>query len=198
MKTPSRFRCFRLLAAASLALCFQAPLCSEEKPTTVSPRPVPKMKAIIPARSIGSVRLGGDANALGRLYGSTPHGDSTLGGLWMEWRFRHGGSLGTYSHWDDKTGHIQEVRQIRTTSAEFSTAAGVRVGSSLAEVREKYPHLQPVPNEFLREGVTAFDDVEGGIAFVFRDGKCTTILVHPAKTGVSIPMIGGGFWQEEK
>ena len=32
MKTPSRFPCFALLAAASLACCFQAPLCAEEKP----------------------------------------------------------------------------------------------------------------------------------------------------------------------
>ena len=32
MKTPSRFPCFALLAAASLAFCFQAPLCAEEKP----------------------------------------------------------------------------------------------------------------------------------------------------------------------
>ena len=32
MNTPSRFPCFGLLAAASLALCFQAPLCAEEKP----------------------------------------------------------------------------------------------------------------------------------------------------------------------
>ena len=32
MNTPSRFPCFALLAAASLAFCFQAPLCAEEKP----------------------------------------------------------------------------------------------------------------------------------------------------------------------
>ena len=198
MKTHSRSPRFAILVLAATVLCLHALIRAEEKPATASPRPVPKTKVIIPGRSIGSVQLGHDANAIGRLYGSTPHGDSTLGGLWMEWRFRHGGSLGTYSHWDDKTGHIQEVREIRTTSAEFSTAGGLRVGCSLAKVREKYPHLQPVSNEFLREGVTAFDNVEGGIAFVFRGGKCTAILVHPAKTEVPTSMIGGGFWQEEK
>ena len=44
MKTPSRFPCFALLAAASLAFCFQAPLCAEDKPVPATQQKKPTVE----------------------------------------------------------------------------------------------------------------------------------------------------------
>jgi hypothetical protein len=68
---------------------------------------------------------------------------------------------------------------IRTSMARFQTVSGIRVGSTLDQIRKSFPDIAPV------EGTpTIFDDVKRGIAFEFSSSPighsiCIAIMIHP-------------------
>lgn len=174
-----------------LATCFPAIAADKVKQTM----------AINPGRGIGLVQLRDDLRTVERRYGSTSFQDAALGRAWEMWRFRHGGSLEVYCYRRD--GYIHRVEQIRTTSLRYSTAGGLRVGSSLAEVRRAYRSLQLLPDEAYRPElhrprVTVYDAVTTGIAFEFHLDTCTAIIVHQPKDETRRDISGGHFSYESK
>jgi hypothetical protein len=80
---------------------------------------------------------------------------------------------------DAKPAHGLTIDLIRTSMARFQTVSGVRVGSTLDQIRKSFPDIAPV------EGTpTIFDDVKRGIAFEFSSSPighsiCIAIMIHP-------------------
>jgi hypothetical protein len=80
---------------------------------------------------------------------------------------------------DAKPAHGLTIDLIRTSMARFQTVSGIRVGSTLDQIRKSFPDIAPV------EGTpTIFDDVKRGIAFEFSSSPighsiCIAIMIHP-------------------
>jgi hypothetical protein len=157
---------------------------------------------VIPGRSIGLVQLGDDLRTTEQRYGPATFQDAVMGGrAWEMWRLRRGRSFEVFCLRPDT--HIHRVNQIRTTSSRFSTASGLRVGSSLVAVRRAYRSLHLLPDEadqpeLHRQGVTVYDAVAIGIAFEFQSDTCTAIMVHEAKDEARTDIFGGHFSYESK
>jgi hypothetical protein len=179
-------------ALALLAHCFSATAADKAHRTT----------AITQGRSIGLIRLGDDLRTVERRYGNSTFQDAVMGGRsWEMWKLGRRGSFEVFFVRPDT--FTSRVNQIRTTSFRFSTPAGLRVGSSLADVRRAYSHLQLVPDETSRPessrpSVTVYDAVASGIAFEFQAKTCTAIIVHQPKSKIGSDIIGGHFSYESK
>jgi hypothetical protein len=80
---------------------------------------------------------------------------------------------------DAKPADGLTIDLIRTSMARFQTGSGIRVGSTLDQIRKSFPDIAPV------EGTpTIFDDVKRGIAFEFSSSPighsiCIAIMIHP-------------------
>jgi hypothetical protein len=80
---------------------------------------------------------------------------------------------------DAKPADNLTINLIRTSMARFQTVSGIRVGSTLDQIRKSFPDIAPV------EGTpTIFDDVKRGIAFEFSSSPighsiCIAIMIHP-------------------
>jgi hypothetical protein len=80
---------------------------------------------------------------------------------------------------DAKPADGLTINLIRTSMARFQTVSGIRVGSTLDQIRKSFPDIAPV------EGTpTIFDDVKRGIAFEFSSSPighsiCIAIMIHP-------------------
>ena len=80
---------------------------------------------------------------------------------------------------DAKPADGLTIDLIRTSMARFQTVSGIRVGSTLDQIRKSFPDIAPV------EGTpTIFDDVKRGIAFEFSSSPighsiCIAIMIHP-------------------
>lgn len=80
---------------------------------------------------------------------------------------------------DAKPADGLTIDLIRTSRARFQTASGIRVGSTLDQIRKSFPDIAPVDGT-----PTIFDDVKRGIAFEFSSSPighsiCIAIMIHP-------------------
>jgi hypothetical protein len=80
---------------------------------------------------------------------------------------------------DAKPADGLTIDLIRTSMARFQTASGIRVGSTLDQIRKSFPDIAPVDAT-----PTIFDDVKRGIAFEFSSSPighsiCIAIMIHP-------------------
>ena len=143
--------------------------------------------SIVPGASIAGVTLGPNGvpelKKLGKPY-RVDRGMSQTRQVWK--RLRPDGRLETFFIHTVNNGAIDAhpvdgvtIDLIRSTNAQFRTAGGIAVGSTLQQIRESFPAVAPV------EGTpTIFDDVKRGIAFEFSDAPaahsiCIGIMVHP-------------------
>jgi len=143
--------------------------------------------SIVPGASIAGISLGPNGvqelNKLGKPY-RVDRGMSQTRQVWK--RLRPDGRLETFFIHTVNNGTIDArpadgvtIDLIRSTNAQFRTAGGIAVGSTLQQIRESFPNVAPV------EGTpTIFDDVKRGIAFEFSDAPaghsiCIGVMVHP-------------------
>jgi hypothetical protein len=143
--------------------------------------------SIVPGASLAGVSLGASSEQelkkLGKPY-RVDRGMSQTRQVWK--RLRPDGRLETFFTHAVNNGAIDAqpadgvtIDLIRSTNAQFRTAAGIGVGSTLQRILDSFPGVVPV------EGTpTIFDDVKRGIAFEFSDAPaghsiCIAIMVHP-------------------
>lgn len=143
-------------------------------------------RLIVPGTRIGVVKLGEDSKQLAWL-GQAKGGDAAMGHFWGFWRsgsLTH--TLGIYTVRNEE-GDKELVRQIFIDSPNFSTANGIRVGSTLRKILSRYPNARRItsPADSEPHGVLqVYDDAPDGISFqVGRSGPnaayhCFGILVH--------------------
>ena len=143
--------------------------------------------AIVPGRSVGSLRLGEAAKQATAPLGPASSSDATMGNSWQVWKSNHELDVLTIR---DESGLHEFVEQVRVTSPWFVTRRGIHVGSSFSAVRVAFPKAQRLnpdvgPNK--HQGLALYDDVNQGILFEFAAAKhgvpavakCRAILVHP-------------------
>lgn len=143
---------------------------------------------IVPGASIAGVSLGSNGGQeltrLGKPY-RVDRGMSQTRQVWK--RLRSDGRLETFFIHAVNNGAIAAqpadgvtIDLIRSTNAQYRTASGIAVGSTLQQIRGSFPGVVPV------EGTpTIFDDVKRGIAFEFSDAPaghsiCIAVMVHPS------------------
>jgi hypothetical protein len=90
------------------------------------------------------------------------------------------------------------LTQIRITSLQFSTASGIKIGSSLKDIRKQYPGLAAAETRAASPSLVLYDDAKAGIAFEIEVGMkidgstwpCGAITVHPPGEAVrSMPQL---------
>lgn len=143
--------------------------------------------SIVPGSSIAGTSLGPDGLQQLKKLGSPYRIDRGMSQTRQVWKWsRPDGRLETFLIHTVNNGVIDakpadgvSIDLIRTTITRFRTADGIRVGSTLDQIRKSFPNVGPV------EGTpTIFDDLKRGIAFEFSDAPighsiCIAIMVHP-------------------
>jgi hypothetical protein len=144
--------------------------------------------SIVPGVSLAGVSLGPqgaqELKKLGKPY-RVDRGMSQTRQVW-KW-LRPDGRLETFFIHTVNNGVIDAqpadgvtIDLIRSTTAQFRTAEGIAVGSTLEQIRRSFPNVAPV------EGTsTIFDDTKRGIAFEFSSAPinhsiCIAVMVHPS------------------
>jgi hypothetical protein len=147
---------------------------------------------IVPGKSIGNVWLLQNADSLEILLGKPDLSDSAMGKAWLTWFSKvsdtvTGNELNIYTSYKDDKMDMKVVRQVRITSREFKTSAGISTGKSLSEVKESFPNIKIVGKYDMETNtpVIVYDDVDSGIAFEFENNTCSGIILHEIGKKVS-------------
>ena len=150
--------------------------------------------SIVPGSSLAGVSLGPNGlqelKKLGKPY-RIDRGMSQTREVW-KWS-RPEGRLDTFFIHTVSNGVIDAqptdgvtIDLIRSTVARFKTSSGIRVGSTLDQIRKSFPDVAPVDGT-----PTIFDDGKRGIAFEFSSAPighsvCIAVMVHPTgKTNIA-------------
>ncbi len=160
-----------------------------------APAALSAANTIVPGYGVGRVHLGEELGAVTRTLGQPRTGDAAMGRTWWTW----GGIENTpaeldvytsiYVDYPDGRPNVNNhalVEQVRVTSSWFRTSTGVGIGSSLAQVRRRFPRIklvgQAAPD---RPPSNFYDDQGTGIAFAFGQGadmhtagRCIAVVVH--------------------
>ncbi len=177
-------------------------------------------KLIVSGKRIGPFLVGVPSGHAEELLGEPVSSDGAMGGRGSEsWYlgairgdkgrpFHRPPDLTEYSLEDmatDWAGHPGKVTSTGyfTTSPSFHTADGISVGSTLDEVRAKYPGIGTDPEVTgywpLYGNVECFMDDKEGIGFAIRksDGRCIEIGVVPRGGdwyAWGLPGVAGDYW----
>ena len=136
---------------------------------------------IAPGRSIGRIKLGGNADSLINLLGKPDLQDAAMGASMMTWFEGHDTSayrVTVYAHhnFGAKDEAVSHIKQIRITSPAYQTAERLHTGSNLNDIATQY-HLTAHRSNNGKDSI--YDDNRAGIAFeINSSGKCAAIRVH--------------------
>lgn len=164
------------------------------QPATSDTDTVPADSLIVPGVALSRWRLGASASTLQAL-GQPDMSDAAMGKAWLTWngpRDEHNNAtvLNVYTTYADSTMTEKSIQQLRTTSAGFTTAAGIHVYASLNEIKTQFPSIQKLAtyNEDGRD-IIIYDAVNEGIAFEVAQAAgqqiCTGIIIHEKKKKVT-------------
>jgi hypothetical protein len=142
---------------------------------------------IVPGSSIAGISLGPDGLQQLKKLGKPDRVDRGMSQTRQVWKWsRPEGRLDTFFIHTVNNGVIDAkpadgvtIDLIRSSIARFQTADGIRVGSTLDQIRKSFPDVAPVAGT-----PTIFDDVKRGIAFEFSAAPighsiCIAVMVHP-------------------
>lgn len=120
---------------------------------------------VTPGVSIGSLRIGSTRQVIRKLRGRPTRTSRTHRGATADaWRTGNSVLL------TEVVYRAGRAVQIAVSSRSFATRRGASTGSTLAHIRRSFPHLKETTYSFDTEsgkGLSYFDDVRQGIAFVF-------------------------------
>lgn len=169
---------------------------------------------IEPGKYIGNTKLGATADEMGAQLGPADGGDAAMGKAWSIWYSRKQDNsidssrfLAVYST-RQETGNKEAmvVKQIRVNTPSFTTAKGLKVGSSYIEVKKLFPAIKIVAqyqDKLKGSKITLYDVRKAGIAFEMTTGKgskqvCTAITVHPRGESINTYILFPGYEGLEK
>lgn len=146
---------------------------------------------VVAGRSIGEINLGEDMEEVGKKLGRPNAGDAAMGKAWGIWysddsTAKHRNEIAVYSSYRDTSMRVKDVKQIRITSNKFKTKDGLATGSTLEDVKSKFPTIKKL-SAYLNEDkdtVAVYDAKKDGIGFEFLKGKSIALTVHQ----VNIPV----------
>ena len=161
-------------------------------------KPVPASPGdwlILPGQRIGKIRLG-ETRRVDTIIGREGDArDSASGRCWERWYApspkpgapKH--ELDVYTARTDD-GRSEPVEQVWITSPAFHTMKGIRVGSTLAQIRRRFPHVRAVAyydRQGIHQPIYVYDDARGGISFEVprsprgrgSESPCQAIGIHP-------------------
>lgn len=146
---------------------------------------------VVAGRSIGEINLGEDMEGVGKKLGRPNAGDAAMGKAWGIWysddsTAKRRNEIAVYSSYRDTSMRVKDVKQIRITSNKFKTKDGLATGSTLEDVKSKFPTIKKL-SAYLNEDkdtVAVYDAKKDGIGFEFLKGKSIALTVHQ----VNIPV----------
>lgn len=169
---------------------------------------------IVPGESIGEVNLGDDASMLTQKLGKPDLSDAAMGKAWITWygkkrdKYNNLPELNVFTTYKDSGMKQVTVQLIRTTSAGFSTANGIRVFDSFTDIQKAFPRLQQrgmFTQKNTHRTMSIYDAEADGIAFdIVSAGAqqiCIGIIVHSPGKNVMGDYLGFLFsrgWEQPK
>lgn len=164
---------------------------------------------IEPGEYIGNTKLGTTLDEMAQQLGSADGGDAAMGKAWSFWYSHRKDSsidssryLAVYSVRQEANGKEgMFVKQVRVNTASFTTAKGLRVGSSYIEVKKLFPAIKVVAqyeDRVKSKKITVYDVRSAGIAFEMTTEKgakekCSAITVHPRGENVNAYILFPGY-----
>ena len=144
---------------------------------------------IVPGQRIGQTPLGSQGSrTLSRLPRPYRHdvGMSQTYSVWVSHTLLQGRRNTLFIH-TTSNGALNvkpldgvTIDVIRVTSPRFQTTHGLHVGSTLAQIRRRFPRARAITGE-----TTIYDDMGGGIAFEFphppvSQSHSIAVMIHPS------------------
>jgi len=138
---------------------------------------------LIPGRSAGNIKIDEDTEPVYKMMGKPDSGDAAMQKAVAIWYQNHDPksyATAIYSVRDTGNHPVARIKQIRTTSPEFKTEAGIGVHSSLSEIQGTFT-VKQVANIPNGSDDPQIYDSTAGIAFeINKEQQCTAVLIHPA------------------
>lgn len=169
---------------------------------------------IEPGKYIGNTQLGATADEMASRLGAADGGDAAMGKAWSIWYSRKQDKsidsakyLAVYSVREETNGReAMVVKQIRVNTPSFTTAKGLKVGSSYFDIKKLFPAIKVVAqyqDKLKGRKITLYDVRKSGIAFemtAVNGGKpaCTAITVHPKGESINTYILFPGYEGFEK
>lgn len=169
---------------------------------------------IEPGEYIGNTQIGATADEMASRLGPADGGDAAMGKAWSIWYSHKKDNsidsakyLAVYSVREETNGReAMVVKQIRVNTPSFTTAKGLKVGSSYIEIKKLFPAIKIVAqyqDKLKGRKITLYDVRKAGIAFemtAVKGGKpaCTAITVHPKGESINTYILFPGYEGFEK
>ena len=143
--------------------------------------------AIVPGKSVGTFNLGDADSVVYQQLGRPDHSNAAMGKAVLIWYAdtASGYPLSIFTARDMGNDETARIQQIRVTAPAFETAESIRVGATLADIRNHYRVTAVETYDQDGETYTIYD-ADAGIAFeVGPDDRCVAIIVHDTDGGTS-------------
>ena len=175
---------YRIILSALIALsaCTQ-----REKPENISAvvgNKLPDSLLIKPGGRVGNIKIGDDMQALLKQYGKPDRQDAAMGSVAYTWFAGHdttGYRTSVYGHRNFGAGDesVLSIKKIITTSNEFTTPEGVRVGMNMDDVSKSYQLTGDSKYSVKGKTILFFANIGKGISFDIDSAtkKCMAINI---------------------
>ncbi|MBD1393429.1 hypothetical protein [Mucilaginibacter glaciei] len=140
---------------------------------------------IIPGKSIGQSIINESMENVYNRFGKPDSSDAAMGSALAVWYAGHNKagyktSIFSCHNYNGKDDIFQYVKRILVTSPYFKTAAGIGVGSTLAQIKQQ--HAVKPGNDHKAGGKTmnVYDDIAKGISFEVdpTTNKCVGVIIQ--------------------
>lgn len=157
-------------------------------------KPVTKDRMIVPGKSIGAMKINGNADSLQTSIGKPDSSDAAMGSAMMVWNVKYkNGSYKTIIYSQHNMGEADEnvshIKAIFVSSPYYKTTDYSGAGSNMRDVRKLFKFTVHAIQGYTIKQLALYNDYGAGISFeADSTGRCHGVLVY-AKGDSSVTYI---------
>jgi hypothetical protein len=147
-------------------------------------KPITKARIIIPGKSVGPMRIEGDADSLLTIMGKPDSIDGAMGASLMLWHVKYHKKMyetAIYAHRNmgAPDENINHIKAIWVSSTYYKTADYAGAGSELRDVKKLFKlTMHAIPGYSVKQ-LALYSDYGAGISFeADSTGRCHAVLVY--------------------
>ncbi len=147
-------------------------------------KPITRVRAIVPGKSVGRISINANADSLSNSIGKPDSSDAAMGASMMIWNVKYkNGNYRTivYAHHNmgAKDENVSHIKAIFVSSPYYKTADYSGAGSDLRDVRKLFKLTMHAIPGYTTKQLALYNDYGAGISFeADSTGRCHGVLVY--------------------